>query len=815
MQGRLKYYLVTFLYVFIISSFITPQGASSQVIPDNKVKAGYIFNFLKYVTWQNENQFDEFIIGIYGDDVDFIKEITEIEKLLVHEKPIKIIRFFSLDEIQPTQILVLSNDKKYFIKEVLDKIKSNNTLLISDRCEYQHYVMLNFIYSDNSKISFEINSKNIEEAGLKTSSKLVLLGGSEIDVRKLYRETEKSLISEKEKSENYERELVKKKNELEKAANEINKKQKEIGSLQKNINNQKVELDNLKKQTDTQKEALFLKNKELNNQQLLLEKRNKELAVKILQVNGKQKEIEKYSKVLAQQNSEITKRQSIIDSQGKVVINQLSRIKTQQTFLYLLVSLFLTALALVFMIFRSYRLNKKRKIQLEEINVELEKLSIVASRTDNAIAIMDANGRFEWVNDGFHRLYGFSLSELIKVKGETIQSSSNYDDIITILARINLEKKSATYETSTLSNEGHKIWIHSTLTPILDEQKNIKKLIVIDADITQLKEAELAILDKNEEIQRQSEELYEQAESLMALNHELEDKNNKLEDTLAKLKNTQSQLVESEKMVVLGQLTAGIAHEINNPINYINSGIEGLGMAFENLLKLINKYENIAPENFDIAIQDIEHFKKDIEYIELLKDIEILTRDIKNGVNRTIEIVRGLRTFSRVDESDAKSIDIHSSIDSTLVILRNKYLNRIEIVKQYGIIPDIECYPGKINQVLLNILVNAIQAIEGDGTITIKTALHTGKGNEFVSIEIKDTGNGMSGATQRKIFEPFFTTKDVGEGTGLGLSISKSIIDGHNGTIEVESELGKGAKFLITLPVTLQKHTKPTPIFEK
>jgi signal transduction histidine kinase len=151
---------------------------------------------------------------------------------------------------------------------------------------------------------------------------------------------------------------------------------------------------------------------------------------------------------------------------------------------------------------------------------------------------------------------------------------------------------------------------------------------------------------------------------------------------------------------------------------------------------------------------------------------------------------------------------LHKNIDSTLVILRNKYINKIEIVKDYGKIPMLECYPGKINQVFLNILVNAIQAIQKEGKIIIKTRQINREGNQFIVISIKDTGNGMSNETKKKIFEPFFTTKVAGEGTGLGLSISISIIESHHGSIEVESKTGKGSTFSIYLPVIFQKKEK-------
>jgi signal transduction histidine kinase len=323
-----------------------------------------------------------------------------------------------------------------------------------------------------------------------------------------------------------------------------------------------------------------------------------------------------------------------------------------------------------------------------------------------------------------------------------------------------------------------------------------------------------AILDKNEEIQRQSEELFEQTEQLLILNKELELKKNVLEDALNKLKNTQTKLVESEKMIILGQLTAGIAHEINNPINFINSGIEGVKIAFEQLLVLLNKYEEITVDNVDDKLKAISAYKHEMDYSNLLMDINQLTHDIKSGIFRTVEIIKGLRTFSRLDESDLKFINLHKNIDSTLIILRNKFNTKLKIVKDYGDIPQIECYPGKINQVLLNLLMNAVQAIKGAGQILIKTKLIQKEDQPFVEILVKDSGTGMTDDVKKRIFEPFFTTKDAGEGTGLGLSITQNIIEIHHGSIAVDSMQGQGSAFTILLPVIFDKQNIVTTYTE-
>jgi len=251
-------------------------------------------------------------------------------------------------------------------------------------------------------------------------------------------------------------------------------------------------------------------------------------------------------------------------------------------------------------------------------------------------------------------------------------------------------------------------------------------------------------------------------------------------------------------MASLGQLVAGIAHEINNPVNFISAGVDSLNMNLTEMKQVMDIYHEITPENAAIKLEELEKLKETINYEESLNEITKLIDTIKNGTKRTTEIVRGLRTFSRMDDDIVRTADIKEGLESTLVLLHNKYRDRIEIIRDYEEIPLIECYPGQLNQVFMNVLSNAIDAIDKNGTITITTR----KMNGIVSISIKDTGKGIPRGYQEKIFEPFFTTKEVGRGTGLGLSISHGIIKKHNGTIEFRSNPGEGTEFIISVPVS-------------
>ncbi len=268
-----------------------------------------------------------------------------------------------------------------------------------------------------------------------------------------------------------------------------------------------------------------------------------------------------------------------------------------------------------------------------------------------------------------------------------------------------------------------------------------------------------------------------------------------LQSTNTELKETQTRLVHSAKMVSLGQLVAGVAHELNNPIGFIFSNMVHLRDYGTRLIKLVQIAE-AEPEK-------LAKSKEEMEFDYIVQDLPKLISSCEDGAKRTKDIVLGLRNFSRLEEAKLNEIDLHKSLDATLDLLQGEIKGRIQVYKNYDPIPKINGYVSQINQVLMNILSNAVQAIEGAGQIWIVTqhikSLNLKEGK--VQISIQDSGKGMSQETIGKIFDPFFTTKKIGQGTGLGLSISYGIIDNHGGEIQVKSEVNVGTEFIITLPV--------------
>lgn len=329
------------------------------------------------------------------------------------------------------------------------------------------------------------------------------------------------------------------------------------------------------------------------------------------------------------------------------------------------------------------------------------------------------------------------------------------------------------------------------------------KINILNREKKESQEKALQAAQENERIVREQNIMLDQ--KVQERTHELQLTNKDLAQAIGDLKEAQSQLVEQEKMASLGQLTAGIAHEINNPINFVTSNVRPLRRDMDMLLDMMGRMEAIgldgmSPEEKQNAMKQL---REEFDYDYLQEEIHILLNGIQEGSNRTAEIVKGLRIFSRLDEDDLKKADMNEGLDSTTIIVNNLLNSRIEVVKNYSGLPQIECYPGKLNQVFLNIITNAIHAVKAKfgetsgGKITLST--HADEKNVYVTIA--DNGTGMDNATKAKIFEPFFTTKEVGEGTGLGLSIAYNTIKKHNGNILLETKPDEGTAFTLQLPI--------------
>ena len=278
---------------------------------------------------------------------------------------------------------------------------------------------------------------------------------------------------------------------------------------------------------------------------------------------------------------------------------------------------------------------------------------------------------------------------------------------------------------------------------------------------------------------------------------DLETKNEELVTGKIQLEHLQAQIVQSAKMASLGQLAAGVAHELNNPVGFVHANLEMLDQHFTNLTRLIEYYDQIDISAIDGA--KAASIKDEIGYPTILGDINSIVRDCRDGSDRIRDIVQNLRTFSRLDEADYNLTNIHEGLDSTIRLISGYFSSgNIRLVRDYGDLPVIQAFSGQLNQVWMNLLVNAAQAIgTGKGEVKIKTSVD----DDDIFVEISDSGCGIAVQDLNRIFDPFFTTKPVGEGTGLGLSISFGIVERHGGNITVDTRLGVGTTFKVRLPL--------------
>lgn len=673
-----RFKLLALSWVMLLS-----WNLGAQEITNSSMKTFMLYKFAQHIEWENEAVIDTFRFGIYGADRAFRSELSLLESVPLKNKPIKITHFSRVNEIGKTQVLYITYEQNPDVDRIYDRLSGSGTLLITDRYEKPNRIMINFLPLEENKIQFEVNKANLINEGLTVMPDLLLLGGTEIDVAGLYRESQEELQEVMEQVAILYDSLKAQSVEIQNRQAEIENQKKLIREQQENLQSQQEEIRIREEKLDGLTEEVGQQQQKLNQQVALINDQTEKLA-------RQQMEIEERNAVLDSIQQEIDVQQNRIEEQISQLTAYASLVERQKSFLYIIIAVCGLILGLVFFIYRSYEIKKNANQKLERMNREV--------REQNR--------------------------------------------------QINQHKQQ--------------------------------------------------IEDKNEELLAQSEELKQANEEIKATNEALNIQKNELRYTLENLKLTQDQLIQSEKLASVGQLTAGIAHELNNPVNFISGNVKPLKRDMEDIFKILGKYESIIHENgLGAEFREIESLKEKLDYKLLTNEMKSLLEGIAEGAHRSSEIVKGLRSFSRLDDDKFKKADLHDGLDSTLILLYNKTKGRINIHKEYGDLPEVECLPSKINQVFMNILTNSIQAIDGKGDIFIET-ISSGIG---VKIIIRDTGSGMTPEVKKHIFEPFYTTKEVGSGTGLGLAISYGIIEQHKGNIDVISESGKGTEFIISLPI--------------
>lgn len=499
-------------------------------------KALWIKIISNYVVWNNDDKIDKFIIGVYGPNsavYDALVKLSETEK--IKGRNFEVVRFKRIKDITPTHILFVDQSANEYLKDVFEKVMFN-TLLITDQSSQRNYYMVNLLPETSSKKRVELNKKLAYNAGLTFQKELLVYGGDETDLRRMISQTEKELEREKKKLEAQRKELAKQIAESERLKRE-NRKEREENARQKEINKrQKIEIEYQKHLLDSQRLELAKVLENLTLQQEKLAMGTKVLAEQEEKMKQQEALMLEKQKELDQVEEEIKRSKEIIKNKDLTLGEQSLTIRYQRIILFVFIALLVLILILAYSTWKSAQVRKKINDQLRErnedirrkneeilnqhrqtemLNRELEKLSIVAARTDNAVTIMDADGNFEWVNVGFTRLYGYTLQLLTHELGENIVDVSSSANIKELLEKCKKEKRTVTYENLNLTRSGKEVWVQTSLTPILDAEGNISKLITIETNIDRIKQAE-------QEIRKQHEKIVEQAKILEETNKELE-----------------------------------------------------------------------------------------------------------------------------------------------------------------------------------------------------------------------------------------------------------------------------------------------------
>ncbi len=439
---------------------------------------------------------------------------------------------------------------------------------------------------------------------------------------------------------------------------------------------------------------------------------------------------------------------------------------------------------------------EQRKTIENELRRSQQMLQLVMDTLPETIFWKDRESRYLGCNQLFAEHAGFqSPSQLVGLDDYELPWKTEEADWFRECDRRVMDSGQAEFGIvePLLSADGQQRWLETNKAPLRDAAENVIGILGTYQDITQRREAEIQLQDLNQKLQNQATQL---------------------NAALAELKQSQLRLIQNEKMSTLGNLVAGVAHEINNPMGFLSGNLQPAEDYIQDLFAIIDCYQGAMPE----PSAEIEQTLEDYELEFIREDLPKMLASMQTGIQRVRDISTSLRTFSRADNTTAVPFDIHEGLESTLVILKhrikaNEHRPAIQVDKQYGDLPQIQCFPGKLNQVFMNLLANAIDAMDEAGKTRsfqdiqerphqIAIATEMGDDPDHIRIRIADNGPGIPPDVQEKIFEQYFTTKTVGEGTGLGLAICQEIItEDHGGTLTLGTSASAGAEFILTLPV--------------
>ena len=431
----------------------------------------------------------------------------------------------------------------------------------------------------------------------------------------------------------------------------------------------------------------------------------------------------------------------------------------------------------------------------EEMRVSEERFRLIAETIDSVVWSVDLQSEGAvYISPSYEKIWGRELSGA-RIDVALLAANVVDEDRAAVSADLQIDETTAgfAHEYRILRPDGMLRWIWGRGFPVRDEAGRNIRFVGLAQDITVLKTTQEEINRLNRDLERRVEA---RTADLLAMNSILMAEKEQNKALIRKFEDAQMQLLQSEKMASLGQLAAGVAHEINNPVGFVNSNLGVLKTYFEDLFSLLDAYERCEAQLTAEQKDALGQVKQRIDIDYLREDLGKLYVESMDGLQRVKQIVQDLKDFSRIGNAEWTTANIEKGLESTINVAWNELKYKADVVREYAGIPEVECIPSQLNQVFMNLLVNAAHSIRERGRITVRT----NETENDVRIEVSDTGCGIPSENLQRIFDPFFTTKPVGSGTGLGLSLSYGIVQKHGGRIEVESRVGEGSTFRVILP---------------
>ncbi len=801
--------------LLLYSLFVVFVSLSANAqCPEDRIKANVLYHISDFISWPPLDKGQTFNIDVIGDRPELVDELSKIaQKKKIARRSLNITVQNKLSLNERSQIIFV--DAAYYesIDQILSFCQRNSILMVTDQLENPLTFVINFTKSYKKNVSFQVNKQNLILSGLDYVDDLLLYGGTEVDIKDLFFKTQMRLDSttnqlkqESIKISNLEH-LVASKNQTLRSqdstisafADSIVTTRQRLKQQFENIAAKTKTIDQLTNEITAQNEKVFAINSKIKNQLELQDNLT-------IQINRNKEELKKLQR-------EILVKNETLDEQDAFILNQ----RRLLSYSFALAGM----LALLgFTIFRFFQLKKKHNAQLEqkidERTIELkqsnEKFLSLFNNAPEAIweidfsevkafidtlnldkntpisndeyteLNMECARRMRFINVNKAALDLFEITDIDKSIEiyERLESSKKLSGLLPEFMCIIQGTHTFSFETSRWKARGERIDLIVKWLNISKEPESFSRVIVTMVDISKLRQVQTELKAHQERLELLVEE---KTQNLKAINEELEFANNELFNqskiinsqnselrvTLDHLKETQTQLLQSEKMASLGVLTAGVAHEINNPLNFIMGAYVGLEQYFQE--------EGDSGEDMDAK-----------SYLKTLKI----------GLDRATNIVKSLNLFSRENRTNNEDCNVNTIIENCLTMVNSQLLDRVEIIKKYSTEEIIVLgNVGRLHQVFVNIISNASQAISGEGKVEITTSLNA----DHAIIEVKDNGEGISEDNLPKITDPFFTTKEPGKGTGLGLSICYNIIREHGGEIKFDSNLGEGTTVSIKLPL--------------